>query len=125
MEINIFLNEESWNKEEPDESLNGDIKFLKNNIVIETYYEGKLYRQFVSFDKIFAITYEMPYSFGIFEKELNLYFDLISWSNCIPKITLLGNVVEEESTCQYVAIVSNGYKHFISLNKIFAFSYER
>lgn len=125
MEINIFLDEESWNKGEPEESLDGDIKFLKNSLVIETYYEGKLYRQFLSFDKIFAITYEVPYSFAIFEKELNLYFDLESWSNCTPKITLLGSIIEEESTCQYVALVSNGYKHFISLNKIFAFSYER
>lgn len=125
MEINIFLSEESWNREEPDESLNGEIKFLKNSIVIETYSEGKLYRQFLSFDKIFAITSEMPYSFGILEKELNLYFDLESWSNCTPKITVLGSVIEDESTSQYIAVVSNGYKHFISLNKIFAFSYER
>lgn len=124
MEINIYLNEDSWNKNSPDEAFNGEIRIRKNNFIIETHDEGKLYRQFLSFDKIFAITYEIPYAIGTLGREVNLYFDLTSWSSCKPKITLTGDVVEEESTPQYVVVISDGYKQYISLNKIFACSYE-
>lgn len=125
MEINIYLHEDSWNQGKPQETLMGEIKLLNNTIVIETNEEGKTYRQFLSFEKVFAITHEVPYNTGVFNREINLYFDLRSWSKCNPKISFQGHVIEEDCTSQYITVIADGYKHLISNSKIFSCSYER
>ncbi|MGE5627680.1 MAG: hypothetical protein ACM3X7_06125 [Solirubrobacterales bacterium] len=123
MEINIYLNEDSWNEGNPQETLNGEIKIVNKSMVIETHEDGKAYRQFLSFDKIFAITCECRMS--TYDREINLYFDLKSWSECNPKFSFQGALLEEECTPQYITVIAEKYKHYISKNRIFSCSYER
>ncbi|EQB86366.1 hypothetical protein J2Z44_002962 [Clostridium punense] len=127
MEIYIYKDYSEWNSDSPSEVLEGNVEFLRNGtVVIDTTYDYKSYRQMLSMDKIFAIVYQMPAGFMTFHREINVYETMEAWKESNPQVTFEGEICEDQCTAGYVTfITTEGYKQIISLNKIFAVTYER
>lgn len=127
--MNIFLYKDylEWSKDEPFESLEGTLTIdHKGLVIIETVENYKSYKQILSFDKIFAIVYKLPYAYLTYPREINIFENVKSWQNSIPEETFTGEIQENECSDKHVVFDTNdNYKQIISLSKVFAVTYER
>lgn len=127
MEIYIYKTYNEWFDDKPTETLEGEVSSTYNGIVvIDTIYDYKKYRQIISFKNNFAIIYKLPYGFLSYPKEINIYSNINSWQNSKPEISFKGEVCESEcSDSHFVFITEDGFKQYISLDGIYAVTYER
>lgn len=125
MEIYIFFTHQDWEAESPNETLEGEVRVNRNTVVIETFEGGKMYKQILSPDKVFAITYKQPYRYYSFEKDIFLYLTQEAWSASSPEYSLRGELASDEYINGFISINTNdGYKQFISQQKLFSCVYE-
>jgi hypothetical protein len=123
LEINIFLTVEDWAKDNavPNETLEGSVKPYRNTFIIQTYEEGKRYTQLISPFKVFAITHKQPYGYFDFDKDIFVYLSYTAWSNSEPEYCLKGQLSIDDCANGFVVInTSDGYRQYISQDKIFA-----
>ena len=127
MELFIYKTFDEWFRDKATEVLEGDIVNLYNGIIaIDTVIDGKSYRQIFSTKNNFAIIYKFPYGFLPGAREINVYAKADSWLSSRPEISFKGEVCEEEcSEGRCVFINEDGYKHYLSLDGIYAVTYER
>lgn len=126
MNINIYYDKEDWIQDKPNEVLDGDAKVLDNILVIDTIEDGRSYRQLLSFSKLFAVTYKMPYGFLTMEKEIFIYLTSKSWSESKPEFELKGAICDNEPSNEFVSFITpDGFKQLISKSSVFAIVYER
>ncbi|MPM83166.1 hypothetical protein SDC9_130229 [bioreactor metagenome] len=127
MEIYIYKDYSEWMSDNPSEVLEGSVEFFRNGTVfIDTTYEYKGYRQILSMEKIFAVVYKMPSGFMAYHREINVYTDMEAWRESNPQVTFEGEICEDQCTAGHATfITTEGYKQIISLNKVFAVTYER
>ena len=127
MEIFIYKTYEEWFEDKPTEILEGDVNSIYNGIlVINTVNDHKSYRQIFSLKNNFAIIYKLPYGFLSYAKEINVYSNINSWQNSTPEISFKGEVcVSECGDSHFVFINEDGFKQSISLDGIYAVTYER
>jgi hypothetical protein len=127
MEIYIYKTYEEWFDDKPTEILDGDVNSIYNGIlVINTVIDHKSYRQIFSLKNNFAIIYKLPYGFLSYAKEINVYSNIKSWRNSTPEISFKGEVCESEcGDSHFVFIAEDGFKQSISLDGIYAVTYER
>jgi hypothetical protein len=124
--INIYYEKENWQQDNPNEVLEGDAKVLDNVLFIDTIEDGRSYRQILSFNKLFAVTYKMPYGFLTMEKDIFIYLTNKSWSESKPEFELKGAICDNELSSEYISfITADGFKQFISKSAVFAMVYER
>ena len=126
MSIYLYRNYTEWENDEAFEVLEGKLSFTRRGlVVIETVEDEKNYKQILSFDRIFAIVYKLPYGYLGYAKEINVFKDEYSWSNSEPDASFQGEIKEDESSDRYVSFdTADGYKQIISLSKVFAVTYE-
>ena len=127
MEIFIYKTYEEWFEDKPTEILEGDVNSIYNGIlVINTVNDHKSYRQIFSLKNNFAIIYKLPYGFLSYAKEINVFSNINSWQNSTPEISFKGEVCESEcGDSHFVFINEDGFKQSISLDGIYAVTYER
>lgn len=127
MEIFIYKTYEEWFEDKPTEILDGEVNSIYNGIlVINTVDDHKSYRQIFSLKNNFAIIYKLPYGFLSYAKEINVYSNIKSWQNSNPEISFKGEVCESEcGDSHFVFITEDGFKQSISLDGIYAVTYER
>lgn len=127
MEIYIYKTYQEWFDDKPTEILEGDVNSIYNGIlVINTVIDHKSYRQIFSLKNNFAIIYKLSYGFLSYAKEINVYANIKSWQNSTPEITFRGEVCESEcGDSHFVFIAEDGFKQSISLDGIYAVTYER
>lgn len=127
MEIYIYKTYNEWFDDKPNEVLEGEVNSTYNGILtIDTIFEHKKYRQIISFKNNFAIIYKLPYGFLSYPKEINIYSNISSWQNSKPEISFKGEVCESEcGDSHFVFITEDGFKQYISLDGIYAVTYER
>lgn len=127
MEIFIYKTYEEWFEDKPTEILEGEVNSIYNgSLVINTVNDYKSYRQIFSLKNNFAIIYKLPYGFLSYAKEINIYSNIKSWQNSTPEISFKGEVCESEcGDSHFVFINEDGFKHSISLDGIYAVTYER
>lgn len=126
LSIYLYRDYLEWEKDEPFEVLEGQLNITsKGRIVIETVEDFKTYKQILSFDKIFAIVYKLPYNYMSYEREINIFENSNSWSNSTPEATFKGEVQESECSDSHITFNTvDNFKQIISLSKIFAVTYE-
>ncbi len=127
MEIYIYKTYNEWFDDKPTETLEGEVSSTYNGILsIDTIYDYKKYRQIISFKNNFAIIYKLPYGFLSYPKEINIYSNINSWQNYKPEISFKGEVCESECGDSHFAFITeDGFKQYISLDGIYAVTYER
>ena len=127
MELFIYKTYNDWYRDKPTEIIEGEIVNLYNGLIaIDTFIDGKSYRQLFSTKNNFAMIYKLPYGFLYFAKEINIYAEVDSWKKSKPEISFKGEICEDEcSEGRCVFIDENGYKHYVSLDNIYAVTYER
>ncbi|SFU69547.1 hypothetical protein SAMN04487886_11069 [Clostridium sp. DSM 8431] len=127
MELFIYKTFNDWYNDTVTEVLEGEIRNLYNGLIaVDTFIDGKSYRQLFSTKNNFAILYKMPCGFLSSSVEINIYLDVSSWQNSNPEISFKGQVIEDEcSEGRCVFINEDGFKHYISLDDIYAITYER
>lgn len=127
MEIYIYKTYEEWFNDTPTEALEGDVTSIYNGVlVIDTVIDYKNYRQIFSLKNNFAIIYKLPYGFMSYSKEINIYSSVDSWKNSSPEISFKGEVCESECGDSHLVFINeDGFKHCISLDGIYAVTYER
>lgn len=127
MEIYIYKTYEEWFKDRPTEVLEGDVNSTYNGtLVIDTLEDSKRYRQRFSLKNNFAIIYKLSYGFLSYPREINIYSNVSSWQSSNPEISFKGEVCENEGgESQFVFINEDGFKHYISMDGIYAVTYER
>lgn len=127
MELFIYKTYNDWYRDKPTEIIEGEIVNLYNGLIaIDTFIDGKSYRQLFSTKNNFAMIYKLPYGFLSFAKEINVYAEVNSWKKSKPEISFKGEICEDEcSEGRCVFIDENGYKHYVSLDNIYAVTYER
>ena len=127
MEIFIYKTYEEWFEDKPTEVLQGDVNSIYNGIlVVNTVNDYKSFRQIFSLKNNFAIIYKLPYGFLSYAKEINVYSNINSWQNSTPEISFKGEVCESEcGDSHFVFINEDGFKQSISLDGIYAVTYER
>lgn len=127
MEIYIYKTYDEWFEDTPTEVLEGDVNLMYNGVVaIDTVVDYKNYRQIFSLKNNFAIIYKLSYGFLSYVKEINIYHDVMSWKKSNPEITFKGEVcVEECGGSHFSFITEDGFKQCISLDEIYAVTYER
>ncbi|MGL5151061.1 MAG: hypothetical protein ACRC7N_10875 [Clostridium sp.] len=127
MEIYIYRTFNEWLNDSPSIVLEGDVKYLSSGaIAIDASDNHKVYRQFLSLNRNFAIVFKMPYGFLSYKREINFFEHYKSWETSNPEFSLSGEVIEEETTSNHISFISEeGYKQYISLNGLYAVTYER
>jgi hypothetical protein len=127
MEIYIYKTYNEWFDDKATEVLQGDVNSIYNGVLaIDTVIDYKKYRQIISFKNNFAIVYKLSYVFLSYAKEINIYSNIDSWKSSTPEISFDGEVCESEcSNSQFVFISEDGFKQYISLDGIYAVTYER
>jgi len=127
MEIYIYKTYEEWFDDKPTEILEGDVNSIYNGVLaINTVINHKSYRQIFSLKNNFAIIYKLSYGFLSYAKEINVYSNIKSWQNSTPEISFMGEVCESEcGDSHFVFIAEDGFKQSISLDGIYAITYER
>ncbi|MDR3598411.1 hypothetical protein [Clostridium sp.] len=127
MEIYIYKTYNEWFDDKVTEVLQGDVNSIYNGVLaIDTVIDYKKYRQIISFKNNFAIVYKLSYGFLSYAKEINIYSNIDSWKSSAPEISFNGEVCESEcSNSQFVFISEDGFKQYISLDGIYAVTYER
>lgn len=127
MDIFIYRTFNEWYKDAPSETLEGTISASYNgSVVVETTIDYREYRQRLSLKNNFAMIYKMSYGFLACAKEINIYSTFDSWEKSKPEIAFKGEVCEDEcSDSQFVFMTEDGFKHYISLDGIYATTYER
>lgn len=127
MEIYIYKTYNEWFNDKPTEILEGEVNSIYNGtLVIDTVIDYKNYRQIFSMKNNFAIIYKLSYGFLSYPKEINVYSTIDSWQKSNPEITFKGEVCEDESAdSHFVFITEDGFKQCISLDGIYAVTYER
>jgi len=127
MEIYIYKTYDEWFNDMPTEVLEGEVNSIYNGVLaIDTIYDHKKYRQILSLKNNFAIIYKLPYGFLSYAKEINIYSNIKSWQNSEPEISFKGEVREDEcGDSHFVFITEDGFKQCISLEGIYAITYER
>lgn len=127
MEIYIYKTYEEWFEDKPIEVLEGEVNSIYNGIlVVNTVNDHKSYRQIFSLKNNFAIIYKLPYGFLSYAKEINVYWNINSWQDSTPEISFKGEVCESEcGDSHFVFITEDGFKQSISLDGIYAVTYER
>lgn len=127
MEIFIYKNFNEWYEDKPTEVLEGTITTLYNGLIaVDTVIDNKSYRQLLSVKENFAILYKLSYGFLTDAKEINIYSNVDSWKKSKPEICFNGQVCEDECTeNKFVFMNDDGYKHYLSLDNIYAVTYER
>lgn len=126
MSIYLYKDYSEWEKDEPFEIIDGNLNVTNNGLItIETVENYKTYKQILSFDKLFAIVYKLPYGYITYPREINIFENMHSWSNSIPEVTFTGEIQEDECSDRHVTFnTTDGFKQIISLSKIFAVTYE-
>lgn len=127
MEIYIYRTYEEWFDDKPTETLEGEMNSIYNGLlIIDTTIDYKNYRQILSLKNNFAIVYKLPYGFLSCAKEINVYSNINSWQKSEPEITFKGEVCEDQCRDSHlVFITEEGFKQYISLDGIYAVTYER
>lgn len=127
MEIYIYRTYEEWIKDKATEVLEGTVNSLYNGkLVVDTTIDNKEYRQVFSLKNNFAIIYKLSYGFLSYSKEINIYLTINSWQKSKPEITFKGEVCEDECGDSHIVFTTeDGYKQCISLDGIYAATYER
>lgn len=127
MELFIYKTFNDWYNDKATEILEGEVVNLYNGLMaIDTPIDGKNYRQIFSNKNNFAIIHKLPYGFLTSSQEINIYATTSSWQKSKPEIAFKGQVCEDESSeGRCVFINEDGYKHYISLDGIYAVTYER
>lgn len=127
MEIYIYKTYNEWFNDKPTEILEGDVNSIYNGtLVVDTVIDYKNYRQIFSMKNNFAIIYKLSYGFLSYPKEINVYSTIDSWQNSNPEISFKGEVCEDESADSHlVFITEDGFKQCISIDGIYAVTYER
>lgn len=127
MDIFIYKTFNEWYKDKPSEVLEGSVTALYNGLVaIDTFIDGKSYRQILSPTNNFAIVYKLSYGFMTDAKEINIYEEINSWKKSKPEISFNGQICEDEcAETSFVFINDEGYKQHLSLSQIYAVTYER
>ena len=127
MEIFIYKNFNEWYEDKPTEVLEGTITTLYNGLIaVDTVIDNKSYRQLLSVKENFAILYKLSYGFLTDAMEINIYSNVDSWKKSKPEICFNGQVCEDECTeNKFVFMNDDGYKHYLSLDNIYAVTYER
>lgn len=126
MNIYLYSDYYSWEKDDAFDSIDGSLNITSNGVVkIETVENYKTYKQILSFDKLFAIVYKLPYGYITYPREINIFRTVDSWSASTPEMTFIGEVQEDESSDKHITFnTTDGFKQIISLSKIFAITYE-
>ncbi|MBU3109503.1 hypothetical protein J1C67_12205 [Clostridium gasigenes] len=126
--MNIYLYKDylEWQKDEPFESMDGILNVNSHGLItIETSENYKTYKQILSFDKLFAIVYKLPYGYITYPREINIFENMQSWSISTPEATFTGELQEDECSDSHITFnTTDGFKQIISLSKIFAVTYE-
>lgn len=127
MEIYIYKTYDEWFNDMPTEVLEGEVNSTYNGVLaIDTICEHKKYRQILSLKNNFAFIYKLPYGFLSYAKEINIYSNIKSWQNSKPEISFKGEIREDEGGDSHlVFITEDGFKQCISLDGIYAVTYER
>lgn len=127
MELFIYKTFNDWYNDKATEVLEGEVVNLYNGLLaIDTIIDNKNYRQLFSTKNNFAILHKLPCGFLVSSQEINIYKNSSSWHRSKPEISFKGQVCEDESSeGRCVFINEDGYKHYISLDDIYAVTYER
>lgn len=127
MEIYIYKTYDEWFDDKPTDTLEGEVNSVYNGtLVIDTVIDYKKYRQRLSLKNNFAFIYKLSYGFLSYAKEINIYSNVKSWQASNPEISFKGEVCESESTdSHFVFVNEDGFKHCISLDGVYAVTYER
>ena len=127
VEIFIYKTFNEWYKDKPTEILEGTVTALYNGLIsVDTFIDNRNYRQVFSTKNNFGILYKLSYGFLADAKEINIYEDVNSWKKSKPEICFKGQVCEDEcGENRFVFINEDGYKHHLSLDDIYAVTYER
>lgn len=127
MEIYIYKTYDEWFNDKPTEVLEGEVNSIYNGVlVIDTVIDCKSYSQILSMKNNFAIVYKLPYGFLSYAKEINIYSNINSWQNSTPEISFKGEICTSEcSDSRVVFITEDGFKQYISLDGIYAVTYEK
>lgn len=127
MEIFVYKSFNDWYKDKATEVLEGTVNMLDNGfLTVDTEIEGVEYRQTLSTKNNFAIIFKYPYGFMPYNKEINIYSDIDAWKKSKPDISFRGQVCEDEcSEGRFVFINEDGFKHYLSIDGIYAATYER
>ncbi len=127
MEIYIYKTYNEWFNDKPSEILEGEVNSICNGLlVIDTIIDHKKYRQMLSLKNNFAFIYKLSYGFLSYAKEINIYSNIKSWQDSDPEISFKGEVCESECADSHlVFITEDGFKQCISLDGIYAATYER
>ncbi|HCW54689.1 MAG TPA: hypothetical protein DG753_13355 [Clostridium sp.] len=127
MEIFIYRTFDDWYKDKPTEVLEGTLTNLYNGLIaVDTTIDNKNYRQIISTKNNFAIVYKLSYGFLADAKEINIYENIYSWKKSKPEISFNGQVCEDECAENRVVFINeDGYKQYLSLDGIYAVTYER
>ncbi|MFT8352101.1 hypothetical protein [Clostridium saccharoperbutylacetonicum] len=127
MEVFIYRTYNEWFEDKPTEVIEGEVNSLYNGVLaIDTIIDYKNYRQRISLKNNFAIIYKLSYGFLSYAREINVYSNINSWQNSSPEISFKGEVCESEcGDSHFVFITEDGYKQSISLDGIYAVTYER
>ena len=127
VEIFIYKTFNEWYKDKPTEVLEGTVTALYNGLIaVDTFIDGKNYRQVFSTKNNFGILYKLSYGFLAGAKEINIYSNADSWKKSKPEMCFNGQVCEDEcAENRFVFINEDGYKHYLSLDDMYAVTYER
>ncbi|MGL4737153.1 MAG: hypothetical protein ACRCW2_06805 [Cellulosilyticaceae bacterium] len=127
MEINIYRTYEEWMNEAPTYTVEGDVDFWRNGLVLlKTYEKSQRYEEVLSAHQVFAITYAMPSGFLMYYDNIHLYKEAASWEASQPEVTLEGQMTLDECTNNYVSLLTkDGYKQIIFMKQLFAVTNER
>jgi hypothetical protein len=127
MEIYIYKTYEEWFNDKPTEILEGEVNSIYNGLlVVNTVIDHKSYRQVFSLKNNFAIIYKLPYGFLSYAREINVYSNIKSWQDSTPEVSFKGEICESEcGDSHFVFITEDGFKQSISLDGIYAVTYER
>ena len=127
MEIFIYRTFNEWYKDKPSEVLEGTVNSSYNGVLaVDTVLDNKEYRQIFSLKNNFAFIYKMSYGFLPYSKEINIYSTFESWEKSKPEIVFKGEICEDECGDSHLTFMNeDGFKHCISLDGIYAVTYER
>ena len=127
IEIYIYRTYDEWFDDKPTEILEGEVNSIYNGaLVIDTVIDYKNYRQVFSLKNNFAFIYKLSHGFLSYAKEINVYSNVKSWKDSKPEITFKGEVCESECADSHLVFINeDGFKHCISLDGIYAVTYER
>lgn len=126
MQIFIYQTYSDWYKDKATEILEGEVSVLYNGLIaVDTIIDGKKYRQIFSTKNNFGIIYKLTDGFLTSKREINVYHDIDSWESSKPEIVFNGQVCEDEMTDnRFVFINEDGFKHYLSLDSVYAITYE-